>query len=216
MKSLRLAALLIAGLFASNAIAAGNIEAGKTKSATCAACHSVDGNSPSSAFPKIAGQGAPYMVKQLKDYKAGVREDATMFGMTAALSEQDMEDLAAYFASQTIKVGAADPELVEEGERLYRGGNIETGIAACAACHGPAGEGITAAKFPALGGQYAEYTELQLRAFRAAGRGDIDAPKYRRNDVEDPEALGMMQATAAKMTDREIKAVASYISGLSK
>src|SRR5699024_11414374 len=86
--------------------------------------------------------GAPYMVKQLKEYKAGVREDATMFGMTAALSEQDMEDLAAYFASQTIKVGAADPELVEEGERLYRGGNIETGIAACAACHGPAGEGI--------------------------------------------------------------------------
>src|SRR5699024_9245381 len=98
MKSLRLAALLIAGLFASNAIAAGDAAAGKDKSATCAACHSTDGNSPLAMYPKIAGQGAPYLVKQLKEYKEGVREDATMLGMTAALSEQDMEDLAAYFS----------------------------------------------------------------------------------------------------------------------
>lgn len=216
MKSLRLAALLIAALFANNAIAAGDAAAGKDKSATCAACHSTDGNSPLSMYPKIAGQGAPYMVKQLKEYKAGVREDATMLGMTAALSEQDMEDLAAYYSSQEIKVGAADPELAEEGERLYRGGNLKTGVAACSGCHGPAGEGLTAAKFPALGGQHAEYTEEQLRAFRAAGRGDIDAPKYRTNDVDDPDALGMMQATAANLSDREIKALASFISGLSK
>src|SRR5690625_3896390 len=103
-----LAVFLISDLFSSNAITSDVSAAGKDKSATCAACHSTDGNSPLAMYPKIAGQGAPYLVKQLKEYKEGVREDATMLGMTAALSEQDMEDLAAYFSSQTISVGAAD------------------------------------------------------------------------------------------------------------
>lgn len=216
MKSLRLVALLLVGFFAANAHAAGDAAAGKAKSAVCAACHNADGNSTLTDYPKIAGQGAPYLVKQMKDYKSGAREDAIMAGMVAALSEQDMEDLAAYFSSQKIQRGAADPELAEAGERLFRGGNIETGVPACTGCHGPAGDGVAAAKFPALAGQHAEYIERELKAFRAAGRDDLDAEKYRKNDTDDEDALGMMQATAAKMTDREIRAVASYISGLSK
>lgn len=216
MKSLRLVALLLVGLFAANVHAAGDAAAGKEKSVVCAACHNADGNSSLSEYPKIAGQGAPYLVKQMQDYKSGAREDAIMAGMVAALSEQDMEDLAAYFASQEVQTGAADPELAEAGERLFRGGNIETGVPACSGCHGPAGTGITAAKFPALAGQHAAYIEEELKAFRAAGRDDLDAPEYRRNDADDEDALGMMQATAARMTDREIRAVASYISGLSK
>ncbi len=216
MKSLRLVTLLLAGLFAASAHAAGDPDAGKEKSAVCAACHNADGNSSITEYPKIAGQGAPYLVKQLKDYKSGAREDAVMAGMVATLSEEDMEDLAAYFASQKIQPGAADPELVEEGERIFRGGNIETGVPACTGCHGPAGAGVAAAKFPALAGQHAEYIERELKAFRAAGRDDLDAERYRTNDTDDEDALGMMQATAAKMTDREIRAVSSFISGLSK
>src|SRR5699024_9470073 len=148
--------------------------------------------SSSSEYPKIAGQGAPYLLKQLQDYKSGDREDAVMAGMASPLSDEDMEDLAAYFASKKIKGGAADPDLAEDGERLYRGGNAENGVPACSGCHGPAGQGIEAAKFPALGGQHAEYIEEQLRAFRAAGRDDLDADTYRTNDVEDEDALGMM------------------------
>ena len=216
MKSLRLVALLLVGFFAANAHAAGDAAAGKAKSAVCAACHNADGNSTLTDYPKIAGQGAPYLVKQMKDYKSGAREDAIMAGMVAALSEQDMEDLAAYFSSQKIQTGAADPELAEAGERLFRGGNIESGVPACTGCHGPAGTGVAAAKFPALAGQHAEYIESELKAFRAAGRDDLEADEYRKNDTDDADALGMMQATAAKMTDREIRAVASYISGLSK
>lgn len=216
MTSLRLVALLLVGLFATTVHAAGDATAGKNKVMVCSACHNLDGNSTLSEYPKLAGQGAPYLVKQMKDYKSGARQDAIMAGMVAALSEQDMEDIAAYYASQTIQTGAADPELVEAGERLFRGGNIETGVPACTGCHGPAGAGVAAAKFPALAGQHAEYVERELRAFRAAGREDLGADKYRKNDIDDEEAKGMMQATAAKMTDREIRAVASYINGLSK
>lgn len=214
MKCVKLFALMFAGLFVIQAHA-GDPDAGESKAAVCAACHGQDGNSPSPEFPKIAGQGEKYFVKQLKDYKSGARENALMAGQVAGLSEQDMKDLAAFYAAQTPDVGEADPELVEMGERLYRGGNVETGVAACAACHGPAGQGMSAAAWPLLAGQHARYTEEQLRAFRAAGREDLGAPVYRRNDSETGD-IGMMQAVAAKMTDREIRAVASFIQGLSK
>ncbi|MCH8542093.1 MAG: cytochrome c4 [Alcanivorax sp.] len=214
MKSLKLFALVLAGVLAGQAHA-GDAAAGEAKAAVCAACHGPDGNSPAADFPKIAGQGEKYFVKQLMDYKSGARENAIMRGQVAGMSEQDMKDLAAFYAAQPIEVGAADPDLVEAGERLYRGGNMSTGLAACSGCHGPAGEGIAAAGFPALSGQHARYIEEQLRAFRAAGRDDLGASAYRRNDTTSDEP-GMMQAIAAKMSDREIKAVASFISGLSK
>ena len=215
MNKLKFAVVMFAAVMAAPAMAAGDAAAGEKKAAVCAACHGQDGNSPGGDFPSLAGQGEKYMTKQLMDYKSGARQNAIMQGQAAGLSDQDMADLSAFYASKTIKGGSAKAELVEQGERLYRGGNAETGVAACAGCHGPAGQGVEAAGFPALAGQHASYTEAQLRAFRAAGRKDIGAPGYRRNGT-DGEALGMMQAVAAKMSDAEIRAIASYISGLSK
>ena len=185
---------------ATAALAAGDPTAGKAKSATCAACHNADGNSAIAQYPKLAGQSADYLVKQLQEYKSGARVNAIMVGMVAPLSPQDMEDLAAYFASQQIARGAADPALAPAGEAVFRGGNLTSGVAACAACHGAAGAGNPAAKFPALAGQHAEYVELQLKAFRAMERAN--------------DAGQMMRGVAAKLTDPEIKAVASYVQGL--
>ena len=130
----------------------------------------------------------------------GVRVNATMSGMADPLSDQDMEDLAAYFATQKGTIGEADPELVALGEAIYRGGNMETGVSACMACHGPSGMGNPAADFPALSGQHAKYTEIQLKAFRSHQRAN--------------DSSQMMRDVVARMTDKEIAAVASYIQGL--
>ena len=185
---------------ATAALAAGDAAAGKAKSATCAACHNADGNSTIAQYPKLAGQSADYLLKQLQDYKSGTRANPIMLGMVAPLSPQDMEDLAAYFASQQVVRAAADPKLAPQGEALFRGGNLNSGVSACAACHGTVGAGNPAAKFPVIAGQHAEYLELQLKAFRAVERAN--------------DAGQMMRAIAAKMTDPEIKAVASYVQGL--
>ena len=182
------------------ALAAGDPAAGKAKSATCAACHTADGNSINPQYPKLAGQSADYLFKQLQDYKSGARANPIMLGMVAPLSPQDMEDLAAYFASQQVARAAADPKLAPQGEALFRGGNLNSGVAACAACHGAVGAGNPAAKFPALAAQHSDYLEAQLKAFRAMERAN--------------DAGQMMRAIAAKMSDPEIKAVASYIQGL--
>lgn len=182
------------------AMAAGDAAAGKAKSATCVACHQADGNSTNPEWPKIAGQGAKYLVKQLKDYKSGARVNAVMQGMVAALSEQDMEDLAAYFASQNTTGGFVSEENYELGKRIYQGGNLATGVPACSACHGPAGKGNPAGAMPALSGQHALYTANQLKAFRA---------KMRAND-----ANGMMRGSARWLSDEEIEAVSEYIGGL--
>jgi cytochrome c553 len=183
--------------------AAGNADAGKTKSAACAACHGPDGNSPvNPVWPKLAGQHAGYIEKQLSDFKSGARTDPTMIGMVAPLNEQDMADLAAYFSSQAKTPGSAAPDKVVAGEKIYRGGNSDTGVAACMACHGPAGSGNSPAKFPALAGQHATYVEKALKDFRSGARVN-DANK-------------MMQGVAERMTDAEIAAVAQYIQGLSK
>lgn len=180
--------------------AAGDPAAGKAKSAVCAACHNADGNSTIAQNPNLAGQGADYMLKQLHDFKSGARVNAIMVGMVAPLSDQDMADLSAYFASQKAAHGATDPALKPVGEALFRGGNLSSGVAACAACHGAVGTGNPAARFPALAGQHAEYIELQLKAFRTMERAN--------------DAGQMMRGVAAHMTDAEIKAVASYVQGL--
>lgn len=182
------------------ALAAGDAAAGKAKSATCAACHNADGNSAITQYPKLAGQSADYLLKQLQDFKSGARANPIMLGMVAPLSPQDMEDLSAYFASQQVTRSAADKALAPQGEALFRGGNLSSGVSACAACHGAVGAGNPAAKFPSVAGQHAEYLETQLKAFRAMERSN--------------DAGQMMRNIAAKMTDPEIKAVSSYIQGL--
>lgn len=172
-------------------------------SQVCASCHAADGNSTGGAYPKIAGQHAEYLYKQLTDFKAQpgktpARNNAIMAGMVAALSDQDMRNVSAYFASQTEKPGAArNKDTVPMGEKIFRGGIAEKGVPACAACHGPAGAGMPS-QYPRLGGQWADYTAAQLVAFRDETRQN-NAP---------------MHAVASRLSDKEIKAVADYIAGL--
>lgn len=204
-----LMASCLVGISISSSQAAGDPEAGKAKSAVCGACHGADGNSAVPNFPKLAGQIPSYFVKQLKDMKSGARVVPEMAAIAPGLSEQDMADLAAYFSSQTIKTGAANPELIARGKQLFRGGDAEAGITACAACHGATGKGMPEAAFPALAGQHSAYIETQLKAFRAAGREDHEG-KRRDNDGE----TKMMRATAARLSDDDIQALSSYINGL--
>ncbi len=182
------------------ALAAADAAAGKAASAACAGCHGADGNSANPEWPKLAGQGAPYLIKELHNFKGGERKNATMAPMAMGLSDQDMENLAAYFSSQSMSQGAADKALVDLGQKIYRGGNPASGAAACIGCHGPTGDGNPAAKFPRLAGQHAKYVEIQLHAFKS-GERDNDAGK-------------MMRNIASKLTDKEIQAVASYVQGL--
>lgn len=206
----RTAAVAVLGLAALGvAHAEGDATAGKGKAAVCAGCHGADGNSAVPNFPKLAGQGEKYLIKQMKDIKSGARTVPEMTGILNSLSEQDMADVAAYFSSQTKTLGGTKPELLEAGKALYRGGNMETGVTACTACHGNAGQGMDQAGFPALSGQHAGYIATQLKAFRAAGRND-ETGKRRENDGE----TAMMRSIAAKLSDSEIEAVSSYITGL--
>ena len=174
-------------------------------SQACAACHAADGNSQVPANPKLAGQFYEYLHKQLTNFKlqAGKkaeRDNAVMAGMIANLSPADLKDVAAYYAAQKLKPATAkDKELAALGQKIYRGGNAATGIAACAGCHGPAGAGMPA-QYPRISGQFAEYTDAQLKAFRSGARAN------------DPN--GMMRGVVARMSDREIQAVAEYVAGL--
>jgi cytochrome c553 len=170
----------------------------------CAACHNPDGNSTVAANPKLAGQHADYLYKQLKNFKAdggkpAERNNPIMGGMVAALTDQDMKNVAAWYASQTQKGEQAKVQAIESAQKLYRAGDAARGLPACAACHGPAGAGIPA-QYPRIGGQFADYTEAQLKAFRTGERAN------------DPNK--MMRAVAAKMSDVEIKAIADYVAGL--
>jgi len=191
----------------------GDAAAGQGKAAVCAACHGADGNSAAPTFPKLAGQNAKYIYKQLQDFKAQRRNNALMLGIATALSDQDMADLAVYMSEQKQAGGAAKPDLVAHGEKLFRGGNKVVGLAPCSGCHGPAGRGNTYAAFPRIGGQHADYTKAQLIAFRAAGRDDNTDMK-RANDGAKPGELGPMQMIASKLSDKDIDALASYIQGL--
>ena len=199
---------LVGGAVAAAVFAAQAQDATKAQniaSQVCAACHAADGNGTAPANPKIAGQIAEYLHKQLADFKAQsgkkpARESPIMMGMVANLSDADMKGLAAYYAGQKLKpAAAADKDLATLGQKLWRGGNAASGIPACAGCHGPAGAGIPA-QYPRLGGQYAEYIAAQLKAFRDGARAN------------DPN--GMMRGVAVRLNDREIKAVAQYAAGL--
>lgn len=211
MKKLIVGLVMLAGI-SGMASAEGNAERGEPLTATCAGCHGADGNSAAASFPKLAGQGAPYLLKQLQDIKSGNRVVTQMTGLLDGLNDQQLEDIAAYYAEQTMSIGEADPELVELGEQLYRGGNPETGVPACSGCHSPAGQGIEAAAFPRLAGQHAEYVATQLNKFAAGYRADEPSNDARMNDGE----AGMMQTTAFRLKGFEIEALASYINGLHK
>lgn len=192
------------------AAAMGDAERGAKLSAQCVACHGAQGLSVVPNFPKLAGQGEKYTVKQLRDMKTGARQVPEMAAIMPGLTEQDWLDLGSYFAKQSPPAPEQVPtELIEAGRRLYHAGDVEHGIAACAACHGAAGEGMPAAGFPRLAGQHAAYIAAQLQNYRAAGRGD-DAGKKRDNDGDSK----MMRTNAAKLSDAQIKAVSAYVSGL--
>ena len=180
-------------------------KAQNTANQVCAACHAADGNSTAPANPKIAGQFPEYLNKQLRDFKAQggkkpARPSDIMAGMVANLSDDDMKNLAAYYGGQKLRpAAAADKNLVAQGQKLWRGGNSSSGVPACQGCHGPAGAGIPA-QYPRLAGQYADYIAAQLKAFQDGARAN------------DPN--GMMRAVAARMSEREIRAVAEYAAGL--
>ncbi|AMB86185.1 cytochrome C [Pseudomonas agarici] len=200
MNKLIVSLLLTLGI-AGLAHAAGDAAAGKAKAAVCGACHGPDGNSMAPNFPKLAGQGERYLTKQLHDIKSGKRTVLEMTGLLTNLSDQDMADIAAYFSSQKGSVGAADPKVVARGEALYRGGNLDQGIPSCTGCHSPNGAGNAAAGFPHLGGQHAQYVGKQLTDFREGARtNDGDAK--------------IMQSIAAKLSNKDIEAVSSYVQGL--
>ena len=173
---------------------------GKTKAQVCGACHGADGNSTIPMWPKLAGQNPAYMVEQLQAFKSGRRENPAMAPLAVPLAESDMLEISAYYAAQTLRIQPVEAGKIAAGQQLYRGGNAERSIPACMACHGPSGAGIAAARYPALRGQHAEYTVLQLKAYRDGSRST------------DPQR--MMRMIAAKLSDADMEQVAQYISGL--
>ncbi|MCO7226282.1 cytochrome c [Pleionea sp. CnH1-48] len=180
---------------------AGDVEKGRAKAAVCGSCHGQDGNTTLQGdYPKLAGQNAKYIVQQLKDFKSKARANDIMYGQVTALSDEDMENIAAYYASLDVQYAAVPDEFIEMGQRLYRAGDKASGIPACTACHGPQGNGLNAAGFAALGGQNPEYTIAQLKAFRNGSREN------------DPNR--MMRDISAKLTDEQMKALAYYLVGL--
>lgn len=208
MKKLALVASLALGLAqtASSAVKPeGNADAGKAQVAVCGACHGPDGNS-AAPFPKLAGQGEKYLYKQLQDVRDGARVIPTMMGQLDGKSDQDLADIAAFYASQQSTGGSTDPDLLALGQKVYRAGVAERNVAACTACHSPTGAGNAPAGYPKLSGQHTQYIADQLRAYR---KGNED-PAGRTNDGD----TRIMRSTAAGLTDMEIEAVASYVSGL--
>nr|WP_318833293.1 c-type cytochrome [Cobetia sp. 2AS1] len=193
-----LAATLPTGAAAESLV--GDAAAGKAKAAVCAACHGAQGISPTPAFPHLAGQQAHYLRKQTADIRDGRRSVPQMAGIADNLSDQDIADIAAHYAAQPANRGQAEPEAARAGEVLYRAGSLERGIAACTACHGPRGEGIDSAGYPALAGQFPAYTVTALKAFRDGSRDN------------DPNAI--MSSIAARMSDSDMQQVAEYLHGL--
>lgn len=198
-----LAALAEAPSAAKDPFTGGSAEAGAAKAAVCAACHGPNGASAMPEWPKLAGQGSRFTFEQLQAFKAGTRQNPVMQAQAQPLSEQDMRDLAAHFALQKPSPGVASPASVAVAQKLYRAGDAARGIPACAACHGPAGAGVDAAGYPRLSGQHATYGANRLRAYRTMAAGqpaEGNAP--------------IMAAVAARLSDAEIEALASYVNGL--
>jgi cytochrome c553 len=201
MKKLIAGVVLGVGLI-SMAHGAGDPEAGKANAAVCAGCHGEGGAKPIAPnYPKLSGLGEKYLHQQLTLVKDWDRQIASMTGLLDNKSDQELQDLAAYFDSQSMPIGQADPDLVDQGQALYRGGNMASGVPSCAGCHSPNGSGIEAAGYPRLSGQNADYVAKQLTAYRD---GERDAGQN----------AAIMMDVAAKLTDQEIKAVSSYVSGL--
>lgn len=200
--------------FAQLGHAAGDASAGQAKAAVCAACHGADGNSPAPTFPKIAGLGEKYLLKQMHDIKDGTRKVPEMTGMLDNLSDQDMADVAAFFNAQNMQLSGSEAFSVmlnsgdnvdglALGRKVFRAGNATTNVPACMGCHSPTGQGNAPAGYPRLSGQYAEYVEKQLRAFREGTRA---------NDGD----TRVMRSVAKQLSDAEIKAVANYVAGLTE
>jgi cytochrome c553 len=184
----------------SSALAAGSKEAGQAKAATCSACHGMDGNSLNPEWPNLASQHETYVVRQLAAFKSGQRQNLLMSPMALILSDEDMADLAAYFSSQALRGGEADPAKLKLGQRVYRSGNVNDHVMACAGCHGPTGRGNAPAAYASIQGQHSTYVAAQLRAYKAGTRNT------------DPNQ--MMRNIAARLSEEEIDAVASYVQGL--
>ena len=203
---LLLCALWFSGLVLANSeTAAGDIAKGQEKSATCQGCHGPDGNSLSDEWPNLAQQHAGYLSKQLHNFQSGARKDPTMTSMAATVNDEDIKDIAAYFNSQKINRAAIakeefDPQLLNVGRKIYKGGNVYSGVPACAGCHGPHGVGNSPGKFPRLDGQKITYVTKQLKDFAAATRSN------------DPHSI--MQNIASRLSEKEIAAVAIYIRSL--
>jgi cytochrome c553 len=191
--------LALAILFSSQ-LQAGDAAKGQAKTAVCASCHAADGNSMIAANPKLAGQGENYLIKQLKDFKSKTRDNGIMFGMAGMLTDDDIENVAAYYASQKVQHMAVADQYIKIAEKIYRGGDSDRDIPACIACHGAQGNGISTAGFPAIGGQHPEYTIATLKAFRSGARSN--------------DANGIMRDVVAKMSDEQIEALGHYLVGL--
>lgn len=201
-RGLIVSGVMLLGVGASNvAAAAGDAQAGQTKaSAVCLACHGLDGNSINPEWPSIAGQHEAYIVKQVKAFRAGERTNVLMSPIALTLTDKEIEDTAAYYASQKIKGQEAAKSKVELGQKIYRGGIAGSSTPACIACHGPNGRGNPAASYPSLRSQYATQVALQLHAYKKGER------KTDQNE--------MMRTISAKLTDEQIDAVAQYVQGL--
>jgi len=201
MKAFSLTAALVILAGAHTMAVAGDAAAGKAKAQACAACHGADGNSTNPEWPSLAGQHARYISKQLADFKAGeTRTDPVMAGQVAPLNPEDMANLGAYFATLTPAGGFVSEERLALGERIYRGGNQESGVPACLACHGPSGAGDPMAGVPMLSGQRANYTAKQLNAFRGGSRAN--------------DRSRTMRDASRWLSDEEIQAVSEYVAGL--
>lgn len=203
MKLAQISGALILGvsaLIAFKPVIAADIEAGKAKTAVCAGCHGVDGNSAAAIWPKLAGQHASYTAKQLHDFKSGKRTDPTMQGMSAALSDDDIANIAAYYASQKITEAPFNDALLAKGENIYRGGITEIAVASCMGCHSPNGTGNGPAAYPSLKGQHADYISSQLNKFKSAARSN--------------DSGNMMRNVTKRMSKAEMDAVAAYIAGI--
>ena len=210
MKKLIVGLVMLAGFTGLALAEEGDAARGENLVQQCAACHGAGGASTTASFPKLAGQSENYLLKQLHDIQSGARVVTQMAGQLDNLNDGDLADIAAYYAEQEKTVGTADPELVELGEQLYRGGNPETGVPSCAGCHSPTGAGNDPAGFPMLSGQHADYIASQLHKFQAGYRAEEPSDDARTNDGESM----MMRTTAFRLKDFEIEALASYINGL--
>jgi cytochrome c553 len=194
--------LLLVSAAAAESLIEGSYEAGEAKAIVCGACHGPGGNSVNPAWPSIAGQHGGYFAQELREFKSGARTNVLMTGQAMMLSEEDMQNLAVYYSAQEAAAKSVlDAKTVNKGQALYRGGNKENGVSACIACHGPAGNGNPAAKYPDISGQYAQYLAQTLRDY-ANGTRKSDKPTRIMRDI------------AAKMSEDEILAVASYVQGL--